>query len=341
MKNDLISIIVPVYNTEQYLKKCVMSICQQTYSNIEIILVDDGSKDTSGILCDELAELDKRIKVIHKINGGVSSARNIGISKARGSYIAFVDSDDFCELDMYERLLYAINKYDSDIAMCAFSDFCDSRKQIRKEPLREGYYNKIQIRKDIILNMVGSPKTKPKCAPIMGALWRCLFKRELIIKPKCITMQNIRIAEDLLFEVEYLVRCNSAVVINIPLYNYRNNSNSATHRYMKNFYFDRNIQYEMLCCVLKENGLYDEKFKEYLVSTRIYFGMSAISNELHSEKKYSEMRREIKEIIKKTEFSKNLKWRMISHMYFKEAIIFGCAKLKLFFFVYLYEKWSK
>ena len=97
---DLISIIVPIYNVEQYLNQCLQSVCSQSYDNLEIILVDDGSSDRSPELCDEWAEKDSRIHVIHKQNGGLSDARNTGISCAKGEYIAFVDSDDWIEKDM-------------------------------------------------------------------------------------------------------------------------------------------------------------------------------------------------------------------------------------------------
>ena len=102
--NELISVVVPVYNVENYLEKCVSSITNQTYKNLEIILVNDGSKDNSGAICDDLAKNDSRIKVIHKENGGLSDARNTGINVATGEYIGFVDSDDWIERDMYEQL---------------------------------------------------------------------------------------------------------------------------------------------------------------------------------------------------------------------------------------------
>lgn len=116
MNTPLISVVIPVYNIEEYLERCVKSVCGQTYTNLEIILVDDGSTDSSGKLCDNLAQKDDRIKVFHKPNGGSSSARNLGISKAQGEYIGFVDSDDYISADMYELLYAAVQKYDAAIA---------------------------------------------------------------------------------------------------------------------------------------------------------------------------------------------------------------------------------
>ena len=106
----MISVIVPIYNVEKYLIKCIESIINQTYKDLEIILVDDGSTDSSGKICDEFATKDNRIKVIHKKNGGLSSARNIGLDICKGNYISFIDSDDYIELDMYEKMIKIIVK---------------------------------------------------------------------------------------------------------------------------------------------------------------------------------------------------------------------------------------
>ncbi len=115
MNTPLISVVIPVYNIEEYLERCVNSVRMQTYGNLEIVLVDDGSTDKSGMLCDELAKKDGRIKVFHKENGGSSSARNLGIAKAGGEFIGFVDSDDYISENMYELLYQAMQKYDADI----------------------------------------------------------------------------------------------------------------------------------------------------------------------------------------------------------------------------------
>ena len=115
---ELISIVVPVYKVEPYLDKCVSSIVNQTYKNLEIILVDDGSPDNCPVMCDAWAEKDNRIRVIHKPNGGLSDARNAGMSAATGELIAFVDSDDWIAPDMYEKLYHRLTEDGSDIAAC-------------------------------------------------------------------------------------------------------------------------------------------------------------------------------------------------------------------------------
>lgn len=117
---ELISVIIPVYEVEQYLRRCVDSVINQTYKNLEIILVDDGSPDNCGKICDEYAVKDSRIKVIHKENGGLSSARNAGIDVAQGAYLSFVDSDDYINEQFIERLYDLLKEYDADIAQCDY-----------------------------------------------------------------------------------------------------------------------------------------------------------------------------------------------------------------------------
>ena len=120
---ELISVIVPVYNVESYVAECIESIQNQTYMNLEIILVDDGSKDMSGDICDQYAAYDERIKVIHQENGGLSAARNTGIEAANGDYISFVDSDDYIGLTLFEDMLQLLKEYDLDIIeFTAFRD---------------------------------------------------------------------------------------------------------------------------------------------------------------------------------------------------------------------------
>lgn len=138
---DLISVIVPVYNIQDCLRRCVMSICGQTYSNLEIILVDDGSDDGTEKLVDELAKEDKRIRVFHKTNGGSSSARNLGIDKASGKYLGFVDSDDYIGPKMYERLMKCIREKGVSIAQISRDEIDESGNRLPNvcEPPKEAY----------------------------------------------------------------------------------------------------------------------------------------------------------------------------------------------------------
>ncbi len=131
--NDLISVIIPVYNVEKYLDRCIISVLKQSYSNIEVILVDDGTQDSSGKICDKYAFTDSRVKVIHKTNGGLSDARNVGIAASNGKYIAFIDSDDFVSARYIEKLYYALLSADADISVCRKIIFYDESEVNAKE----------------------------------------------------------------------------------------------------------------------------------------------------------------------------------------------------------------
>lgn len=128
-KEALVSIIVPVYNVEKYIEMCLDSVINQTYKNIEILLIDDGSTDNSGNICDKWQKKDKRIKTFHKENGGLSSARNYGIDRAKGDYLTFIDSDDTLELDYVEYLYNLIKKHDTDLSICPYTVIINETKK--------------------------------------------------------------------------------------------------------------------------------------------------------------------------------------------------------------------
>lgn len=137
MEQDLVTTIIPVYNVEDYLEQCIDSVINQTYKNIEIILIDDGSTDNSGIICDKYGQRDQRIRVIHKENGGLSSARNTGLDIMEGKYVYFLDSDDYLALDLIEVYVELIKKYNADIVQGTFYEFYGN---VNKEPERNNPY---------------------------------------------------------------------------------------------------------------------------------------------------------------------------------------------------------
>lgn len=213
---ELISIIVPVYNVEKYLKKCVNSIITQTYTNLEIILVDDGSKDSSGEMCDEFSKSDSRIKVIHRKNGGLSAARNSGIEVYRGKYVTFIDSDDWIEPTYVEYLYYLLKKYNSDVSQCAFR-YIDSKKKIYNK-VTNSDYEEVYNSKDAIKNLLHSKY-------LITSAWGKLYKR-------CF-FDRLRYPEGKLFEdipVTYQVMLDSEKICygDHALYNYFYNEGSIS-----------------------------------------------------------------------------------------------------------------
>ena len=136
-KNDVISVIVPIYKVEEFLDECIQSIVDQTYQNLQIILVDDGSPDRCGEMCEDWARKDKRIEVIHKKNGGLSDARNVGLAEATGEFITFVDSDDWIEPQMYEIMVTTLIAEDADLVACGIVDSYPEKEEIGRASCRE------------------------------------------------------------------------------------------------------------------------------------------------------------------------------------------------------------
>lgn len=209
-----ISIIVPVYNVEKYLERCVESLINQTHKNVEIILVDDGSKDNSGKLCDELAQRDSRIVVYHKENGGLSDARNYGIDKSTSDYVGFVDSDDFVDEDMYEILLSNLLKYDSEISFCRLNDVYND--EITKDNTENKPY---LMTSEQAIKMVLEAKVFSVTAV------NKLYKKSLFAQ---IRFDKGKIAEDAFIMVDLLSRCEKIAATEAKKYYYMHRENSIT-----------------------------------------------------------------------------------------------------------------
>lgn len=247
----MISVIVPIYNVEKYLSKCIESIINQTYKDLEIILVDDGSTDSSGKICDEFATKDNRIKVIHKNNGGVSSARNQGLDKANGDYIAFVDSDDYIEKDMYEKMINIINKYGVDIVSCNYNHVNGKIEPFFSLDKDEYIDNKTELIEKIFqyknYDMI---------------LFNKLYKKYI--------WNNIRfpiginLAEDLMMLYPTINLANKFYCMKEALYNKMNRDNGLTNSTKIEDYINNVIGYEEFLIKVKQNKLLD--YERILVS---------------------------------------------------------------------------
>lgn len=233
---ELISIIVPIYKVEKYLSKCIESIINQTYKNIEIILVDDGSPDNCGIICDEYSKKDNRIKVIHKKNQGLSAARNSGLEIAKGKYISFVDSDDWIEKDMYEILINLAKKNNADISQCKFL-------RVQNE-----YEKNIIDREETDITILTNVEAMDKFYSIkneenvnMIVVWNKLYRRDLF---KNLRFDVGRIHEDLFIMHKLFFYANKIVTISKKLYFYRITENSITNNEKNKLKLDEIEAYE-------------------------------------------------------------------------------------------------
>ncbi len=215
----LISIVVSIYNEWEYLDKCIDSIVNQTYKNIEIILVDDGSTDCCGEICDKYAEQDSRIIVIHKPNGGLVSARKAGTKKATGDYIINVDGDDWIEKERIQNLVKGIEQYHADIIyMDGYVREYPDNQVIVKGNLRRGFYTKQQVQEEILMKLASTNHFYEKNIEMFMWLWA--FKRELIKEKQPLIDERISMGEDLACVCECLASTNSVSVIEGGSYHY-------------------------------------------------------------------------------------------------------------------------
>lgn len=216
----MISIIVPIYRVEQYLEQCIESILAQTCEDIEIILVDDGSPDRCGAICDVRAAEDGRIRVIHRENAGVSAARNAGLDIARGEYIGFVDPDDWIAPQMYKRMLDSMKVSGADLAVCGYA-YCGEDGKTDEKCLYQVRPEEQLDQREVMHRMGDIPPT------IRHVVWNKLFRRKLL--------RDIRFpeaysaSEDVWFLTDYLMKTNRAVCVHEPLYFNRVREGSATH----------------------------------------------------------------------------------------------------------------
>lgn len=216
--SELISIIVPVYNVEKYVSNCLDSLIKQTYFNIEIIIIDDGSTDNSGTICDMYALNDKRIKVIHTKNRGLSAARNEGLHNSNGDYIGFIDSDDWLSENTIEILYNLLVNNNSDFSVCGIID--EYIKPTEKIKNNNNSYH-IVNKKDIYKKIIDDKN-------FYGYVWNKLFKRNIIESENLIFDEKLLSCEDIDFLVKYVVKSNVAVYTTEKLYHYRHHSNSMT-----------------------------------------------------------------------------------------------------------------
>lgn len=225
-----VSVIVPVYNSEKYLRKCVDSILAQTLKEIEIILVDDGSTDQSGVICDEYANANSNVKVIHQENSGPATARNVGIQSAIGEYIGFVDSDDYIAPEMYEELYNRANLDDIDIVTCGYSIVQGEKITPKSIPLEpERILEKLEIKKILC---------KANEKHILWFPWKSIYRTKIVHKNN-ILFPNLNNGEETIFILESMLNSTSMYYIDKPYYYYVQTPNSLTRVKYKENYTER------------------------------------------------------------------------------------------------------
>lgn len=239
--SDLISVIIPVYNVEKFLMRCYKSIADQTYSKLEIILIDDGSVDNSGKICDEIAENDLRVKVIHKKNEGLGLARNTGLDMASGDYVVFVDSDDFVKKNYIEIMYKAIKENNADVSSCGIIQYYADGSQYEKPicDIKKFYSEKEEISR-FLISMIGSLPEEGANNKIPMSVWHQMYSMKIIKKYKlAFCSEREFISEDIIFQIDYFSKAKSVVLLEETLYFYYcSQVGSLSTKYRENRYLE-------------------------------------------------------------------------------------------------------
>lgn len=275
-END-ISIIVPIYNAEKHLSRCIDSILTQTYRNFELILVDDGSLDGSGVICDDYAKQDSRIKVIHQKNAGVSAARNAGIALSCGCYIGFVDADDCVVPEMYKRLMTVAMSNNADVVMCdavtVYSDGMTEADTITQ--LGNGcvlLHNNITAK--LLLEMA-------------GAAWRCIYSAELIRSNGIQFPVGIKLSEDRIFNIKCFGSAKRLCYVKEAYYKRTVNKESAVHRFHADHFESCKRAFEVTAVAIKDFWGDDEEFHQAYQTQFISGAIGSICNYYYKTSPFS------------------------------------------------------
>lgn len=301
MKKISISIIVPVYNAEKFLNKCIDSILNQSEENLELILVDDGSADNSGKLCDEYASNDYRVKVIHQDNAGVSVARNMGLRIAQGEYIGFVDSDDWVLPEMYSRLLKKADEDNADIVMCdtttVYPNGTNEIDTISKL-IKSQIINNDSFKPELLLEMAGSA-----C--------RCIYRKELLMDRNIQFPVGVKFSEDRIFNLYSIGYGNKVSYLKESYYMRFINTESAVHRFHEDYFECVKKAFETTVNAIKVSWNDDGEVQNVYLSHFINGAIAAINNYFYKTSTFSYSQRlqavkyickdiELRDAIKKT-----------------------------------------
>lgn len=267
----MISIIVPIYRVEEYLTECIQSILNQTYQNLEVILVNDGSPDGCPDICERFAKQDSRIKVIHKENGGLVSARKAGIAASSGKYIGYVDGDDWIESDMYEKMYESIKRYDADVVATGHYRDLGKNNTIVTNGLPSGVYEGELIRKIVLNKLLYTGEFYQYGLRVN--LWNKLFKRELILPSQYAVSEKINYGEDVACILPVFLSSQCVVVDNTPYYHYRQRPGSITKRYCKNEIDSIKILFQYLYGCISKSKSFSSLLKQlyYFIFYKILY----------------------------------------------------------------------
>ena len=285
LKKDLVSIIVPVYNVEKYVSECVNSLRRQSYNKIEIILVDDGSKDRSGLICDSFMKIDKRITVIHKKNEGLGYARNAGLNVAKGEYVYFIDSDDIVGENIISELVAILRKNSCDTVIGGYTRVDNVGKQLYETAYKSFLYeSNSSIKNELLPRLFGSSPIKRDS--VRMSVWNVLFSMS-IIKENKLSFLSERdvVSEDIIWDIDYYKNAQKVLLTNFTDYFYRKRDKSLTNINDPLFLKKINKLYQLELNKMNDELNSDIKFRikrEYFVNLVSCFSQAAKNKKIIS-----------------------------------------------------------
>ena len=336
MEKPLISVIVPIYNVEKYLDKCLSSIVSQTYTNLEIILVDDGSPDNCPQMCDEWAKKDERVKVVHKENGGLVSARKAGCEIAMGEYIMNIDSDDFIGPSLIENVVNAINDNNAPdiIAFNCLHYFEDSKTESINNAILEGLYSNDKL--DIVKNGLLYDKTLKgrNFGSVIYSIWSKAIKKELYKKFQSLVPNEITKGEDVAVTIPAIMNCTSIYFGDFNEYYYRANPSSMIHSFSRQDFEKEKVLFAYLEPFIDKT--YSNQLNAYMLNMSTIF----IKQASLSSKKFKTAKAIIKNSITE-EIQGRIKSAKLYNLSIKNKFLVFLVKHKMYRSLYLCFKLFK
>lgn len=347
MEKPLVSIIIPVYNTDKYLPQCIESTAYQTYDNLEFIFINDGSTDGSPLLLDDAAKSDCRVKIINQKNSGLSAARNRGMREASGDYIMFLDSDDWIDKETCESALKKIRQYDADVVFWSYTR--EYQEKSLKTPLFDDeeiiwQANDIQRLFRRMVGLTGKELVEPQKTDSLITAWGKLYKKS-VLKGIDFVDTNIIGTEDALFNIQVFSQIHSAVYIPKYFSHYRKyNEISLTHQYKENLTEQWKELYQRILQILCTQ----ERDKEFYtaLNNRICLGLIGLGLNLAEDNKMSsrEKIKELHRILNMEHYKKALAVFSVKNLPIYWKAFFVCAKLQLnvsLYFILLVMNWLR
>ena len=317
-KMPYFTVIVPIYNVEKYLEKCLNSIRNQTFEDFEVILIDDGSPDRCPQICDQYPRMDERFSVVHKTNEGLQRARRTGVQKAKGKYVAFVDSDDWVDCGWLEFVFHQLNRCETDILILGYKqDFAD--KTIRFEnKVWAGLYEEENIREQLWPHILGTEK----CFEfgIAPSLWSKIFKRELILEVIECVDEKLTLGEDAACTYLCIYRAKSIYICNNAFYHYRYVSDSMAQKYDPRFWENAECLFDFFD--KNQEKILIEQSRRY----KMYILLTGINKEFLYSPDLLQARHVIEEICSREKFAKVIREFECSRLQKAEKFIINALK---------------